>query len=84
MILRKKLKSSQDEEWTKWKKSLKIAKVYRLQHNESWLEHDEKKPKIQIKRMTAKDLIKPDNIPDTDHPYDDMLDVVKLPMAIPE
>ena len=74
-----------DEKWTQWKQSLQIATVFRLQPNENWLEHDELCPKIQIKRMNASNLNdEHDNIPVSDHPYDDMLDVVKLPMAIPE
>jgi len=39
---------------------------------------------IQVRRMYAQDLESQVNLPDFEHEYEDSLDVIQLPLPIPE
>jgi hypothetical protein len=86
------IKDEKDDNWTKWIQSIQNSKVYFVQgDNEKWLNDDEC---IQIKRMTFDDdkciqfkrmtVDDEDTVSVFEHRYEQTLDVVKLPMPIPE
>ena len=72
-------------EWTSWVNAIQVADIVVLSNTQEWIEN---KTSIQVKRMTKRDLdiLEVDNIsmPVPEHAYEDALDVIKLPLAIPE
>ena len=71
-------------EWTAWVNAIQVANIVKLNPTQEWA-NDESS--IQVKRMNKLDLniMSEDlSLPVSEHAYDDALDVVKLPLAIPE
>jgi hypothetical protein len=76
------LKDDKDDRWTKWIQAIRKATVYFVKdNNENWLNDG---TCIQIKRMTVDDLKSQDTVSEVEHRYEQTLDVVKLPMPIPD
>ena len=68
--------------YTAWIKAIRNATILKLEPNDKWIE-DSKDPIIQVRRMRAQDLESPVDLPESEHVYEDNLDVIKLPLPIP-
>ena len=63
-----------------WIHSIQNATIVELGRSDPWKED---KTLIQVKRMKEEDLEKMVDVPESEHAYEDCLDVIKLPKPIP-
>jgi len=62
-------------------KAIQNATIVELRSQEAWTDNEDL---IQVRRMTAQDLESQADLPESKHEYEDTLDVIKLPLLIPE
>ena len=79
--LKKKYEAEVHPGFTAWIQSVRTAPIVNRDNEQGWQDGD---GLIQIKRMKKEDLQhKEVPVPESEHPYDECLDVIKLPMEIP-
>ena len=80
-LLRKKvdLVRSHDE-FTAWVRAIQKATILQLCREDPWKDNQDL---IQVRRMRAQDLESKVDLPESEHEYEDTLDVIKLPLPIP-
>jgi hypothetical protein len=79
--LKKKYEAEVHRGFTAWIQSVRTAPIVNRDNEQGWQDGD---GLIQIKRMKKEDLQhKEVPVPESEHPYDECLDVIKLPMEIP-
>lgn len=69
-----------DDKFTMWVEKIRNAKLCIVDCSEQWQEDN---TLIQVKRMSANDLIALDDRPSAMHEFEETLDVFKLPLPIP-
>jgi len=68
------------DDFTAWIRGIQKASILQLGPEDAWLEDE---ASIQVRRMRARDLESQVNLPESEHEYEDYLDVIKLPLPIP-
>jgi len=69
-----------DVDFTAWIRAIQKATLLELGPEVDWIDDE---TLIQVRRMTAQDLKSQVDLPESKHEYEDTLDVIKLPLAIP-
>jgi hypothetical protein len=69
-----------DVHFTAWIRAIQKARILQLAPEDPWLEDE---ASIQVRRMRARDLEFQVDLPESEHEYEDTLDVIKLPLPIP-
>jgi len=67
-------------DFTAWIEAIQKASIVELGREDPWTDDE---TLIQVRRMTAEDLESQVESPETEHEYEDTLDVIKLPLPIP-
>jgi len=70
-----------DDDFTAWIRAIQKATLLELRPEDPWTDN---KDLIQVRRMRAEDLESQVDLPESEHEYEDTLDVIKLPLPIPE
>jgi len=69
-----------DVDFSAWIRAIREARIVELDAKDPWTD---KEDLIQVRRMTAQDLESQVDLPESEHEYEDILDVIKLPLPIP-
>jgi len=69
------------KDFTAWIKAIQKASIVELGREDPWTDNEDL---IQVRRMRAEDLESQVDLPESKHEYEDTLDVIKLPLPIPE
>jgi len=69
-----------DVDFTAWIRAIQKATIRELGPEVDWIDDE---TLIQVRRMTAEDLESQVDLQETEHEYEDTLDVIKLPLPIP-
>ena len=69
-----------DVHFTAWIRAIQKARILQLTPEDSWLEDE---AIIQVRTMRARDLESQVDLPESEHKYEDTLDIIKLPLPIP-
>ena len=69
-----------NEKFTAWIQAIQNASIVHLDPKEEWKEDD---ALIQVKRMSENHLQREIDVPPSEHEFDAILDVIKLPLPIP-
>ena len=69
-----------DVDFTAWIRAIQKATILELRPEDPWI-NDE--ALIQMRKMRAQDLESQVDLPESEHEYEDTLDVIKLPLPIP-
>jgi len=69
-----------ENDFTAWIRAIQKATILELRPEDPWTNNEDV---IQVRRMTAQDLESQVNLPESEHEYEDTLDVIKLPLPIP-
>ena len=69
-----------DVDFTAWIRAIQKATLLELGPEVDWIDDE---TLIQVRRMRAQDLKSQVDLPESKHEYEDTLDVIKLPLAIP-
>jgi len=70
-----------DVDFSAWLRAIRNASILELRPEHPWTD---KKDSIQVRRMRKQDLESWVDLPESKHEYVDYLDVIKLPLPIPE
>ena len=66
-------------DFTAWIKAIQNASILELGSKDPWTDNE---TLIQVRRMRAQDLESQVDLPESEHEYEDYLDVIKLPLPI--
>ena len=67
-------------DFSAWIRAIQKATILELRPEDPWTNNEDL---IQVRRMRAQDLESQVVLPESEHEYDDTLDVIKLPLPIP-
>jgi len=69
-----------DVDFISWIRALRKASILQLDTTDTWIEDE---ASIQVRRMWEQDLESRLDLPESEHEYEESLDVIKLPLPIP-
>jgi len=69
-----------DRDLAAWIRAIQQARIVQLGPCDAWTDDQ---ALIQVRRMRAQDLESQVDLPESEHEYEDTLDVIKLPLPIP-